>query len=99
MSCTCDVCGCETPSKIFGGLVDSGGKGRCRGCFDKKERGEEKQCSNCLHQAMDMDMDFYCSAVSRPFGLSLVNRPRPTLCAGESGREYKYWARDTRGEK
>ena len=91
-SCACDVCGCETPSLIMGGLVAGGGKGRCKSCFEKKERGEEKQCSNCLHRCMDMDMDPYCAAVNKPHGQVLF-RGHPTAC----GPKYKLWEQDTRG--
>jgi hypothetical protein len=90
-SCICDICGCETPSLIMGGLVAGGGKGRCRSCFDKKERGEEKDCSNCLHRCMDMSMDPYCSAVNTPFGISLFSG-KPKACGPES----KLWEKDTR---
>lgn len=95
-SCICDVCGEKTPSLIFGGLVHGGSKGRCKSCFDKKERNEEKQCNNCVHRCMDMDLEPYCAAVNKPFGQTLT-RPRPRQCAGASGTVYLLWEKDTRG--
>jgi hypothetical protein len=82
----------------MGGLVGGGGKGRCRSCFDKKERGEEKQCDNCLYRCMDMGMDPFCAAVDKPYGQTLT-KPRPKLCSGVSGKEYHLWEKDTRGGK
>jgi hypothetical protein len=55
-------------------------------------------CDTCINKCMDMDMDPYCVAVNKPYG-SVLTRPRPKECAGESGKEYKLWEKDTRGHR
>ncbi len=42
---------------------------------------EKKDCGNCGNRCMDMDMDMdpYCSAVNRPWGL-VLHRGKPSEC-------------------
>ncbi len=49
-----------------------------------------KSCSNCLNRCMDMDMDPYCAAVNKPYGLTL-RRGRAPQCAN-----FELWQKDTR---
>lgn len=53
---------------------------------------QKKGCDNCGNRCMDMDLDPYCAAVNKPWGLSLCG-PKPKEC----GPENKLWEPDTRG--
>jgi hypothetical protein len=52
---------------------------------------EERNCQNCLHQCMDMDMDLYCAAVNKPWG-RVLHRGKPVECGPDS----KLWEKDER---
>lgn len=53
---------------------------------------KEKACGNCGNRCMDMDLDPYCSAVNKPWGV-VLHRGKPAECGPES----KLWEADTRG--
>jgi len=55
---------------------------------------DERSCHNCLNQCMDMDLDPYCAAVNKPWGL-VLHRGKPKECGPES----KLWEKDTRNDK
>jgi hypothetical protein len=52
---------------------------------------EVKGCDNCGNRCMDMDMDPYCAAVNKPWGL-VLHRGKPPECGDES----KLWKADER---
>jgi hypothetical protein len=52
---------------------------------------QKKDCDNCGNRCMDMDMDPYCAAVNKPYGLVLW-QGKPKECGPES----KLWQPDQR---
>lgn len=55
---------------------------------------EEKGCDNCINRCMDMDLDPYCAAVNKPWGLVLY-RGHPKEC----GEARVLWEQDTRTKR
>lgn len=53
----------------------------------------KKVCETCGNRCMDMDMDPYCSAVNKVFGLRL-SAGKPQEC----GHDSKLWVPDMRGK-
>jgi len=54
-----------------------------------------KTCLNCENRCMDMDLDPYCAAFNKPYGLILHKAKEQCIVEGKLTR----WQRDRRGER